>query len=193
MQALEKGKHGWPLNDILTAEVSFLEHFLASRKRKKSKKKVEARKVSKPVNNIIPYHVNAIQIIPTSTTPSATVSQLDPFIMLKPPDLSKQKVTINSGNESVGDDIFSEWDNGHIKDAYKRKVNSVRANVKKYGEFELYNPEAHEFKAVITEKSKVNENDGSSPRSPDFSLRRPRKIVKKYGAFELYEPTAYFS
>ena len=30
MQALEKGKHGWPLNDILTAEVSFLEHFLAN-------------------------------------------------------------------------------------------------------------------------------------------------------------------
>ena len=124
MQALEKGKYGWPLNDILSAEVSFIESILANRKRKKSKKKLEGRKVARPVNNIIPYEVNNIQIITTTTTPS-TVSHLDPFVMLKPPDLSKQTITAFSDNESVRDDIFSEVDEGEDKYAYKRKVNSV--------------------------------------------------------------------
>ena len=147
--------------------------------------------MARPVNNIIPYEVNNIQIITTTTTPS-TVSHLDPFVMLKPPDLSKQKITAFSDNESVRDDIFSEVKKGEEKYAYKRKVNSVKAKVKKYGEFELYNPTTPGLKEV-TENIKIQEKDGSSPRSPDFSLRRPRKVVKKYGAFELYEPTAYFS
>ena len=191
MQALEKGKHGWPLNDILTAEVSFLERILASRKRKKSKKKLEGRNVARPVNNIIPYEVNNIKLITTTTTPS-TVSHLDPFVMLKPPDLSQQTVTVYSDNESVKDDIFSDVDEGEDKYAYKRKVNSVKAKVKKYGEFELYNPTTHGLKEV-TENIKIHENDGSSSRSPHIFARRPRKIVKKYGAFELYEPTAHVS
>merc|ERR1711872_668096 len=55
MQALEKGRYGWPLKEILSAEVSFIESLLANRKRKKSKKKVEGRKVSRPVNKIIPH------------------------------------------------------------------------------------------------------------------------------------------
>ena len=148
--------------------------------------------MSRPVNKIIPHDVSKIHLITTSTAPSMTVSHLDPFVMLKPPDLSKQKITAYSDNESVGDDIFNELDAGESKDAQKRKVNSVRDKVKKYGEFELYNPKTGDQKAP-TERSERYKIDGSSSRSPDIFARRPRKIVKKYGAFELYEPTAYFS
>jgi len=189
---------------FLAAEVLFLEGILAAQNSKKSVTKVKARKVARPVSNQIHPTVGVkhtypppvrqdIPSIPTTTvqtTTSKPISQLDPFIMLTAPDLSRTHDNTNHALQAYTDEIFTELiQTPSSQDGSKREVKPAQKYQRdKYGEFELYNPiifahsaEAEEF---VTSTALT-----PSSTSHDSSERKPRKIIQKYGAFELYEPS----
>jgi len=174
---------------FLAAEVLFLEGILAAQNGKKNVKKVKGRR---PVNNnhihptvgnkhSFPPPVRQDITRPTTvkTTTTIPISQLDPFIMLTPPDLSRSKQTYT-------DDIFTEVVTPDTQDT-KREV-PLHYQHNKYGEFELYNP------IIFTQTSDTEDFVTSTALAPSTTTnnkteRKPRKIVQKYGAFELYEPS----
>jgi len=185
---------------FLAAEVLFLEGILAAQKtgKKNTVKKVKGRR---PVNNHIhstgvskhsyppPVRQDTRPPIPSSptTTISTTtlpISQLDPFIMLTAPDLSRPK----QGLQSYTDDIFTETVVTSESQDTKREV-PLSFQQSKYGEYELYNP------VIFAPSSDSEELSTSTALAPSTSInnsserRRPRKIVQKYGAFELYQPS----
>lgn len=189
---------------LLAAEVLFLESILAAQNSKKFVKKVKARKVARPVSNQIHPTVGGkhtypppvrqdIASIPTTTvqtTTSQPISQLDPFIMLTAPDLSRSQDNTHHALQAYTDEIFTELiQTPNSQDGSKREVKPAQKYQRdKYGEFELYNPiifahnaEAEEF---VTSTALT-----PSSTSHDSSERKPRKIIQKYGAFELYEPS----
>jgi len=183
---------------FLAAEVLFLEGILAGQNSKKNTvNKVKGRR---PVNNHIhsaggskhtyPPPVRQDTRPPTTSTTSTTssttslpISQLDPFIMLAAPDLSRPK----KGLQSYTDDIFTETVvKSETKDT-KREV-PLTYQQSKYGEYELYNP------VIFAHSSDSEELSTSTALAPSSTInnsaaRRPRKIVQKYGAFELYQPS----
>merc|ERR1712013_683425 len=185
---------------FLAAEVLFLEGILAAQNtgKKNSVKKVKGRR---PVNN----HIHSTGVskhsypppvrqdtrppaIPSSTTTISTttlpISQLDPFIMLTAPDLSRPK----QGLQSYTDDIFTETVVSSKSQDAKREV-PLSYQQSKYGEYELYNP------VIFAPSSESEELSTSTALAPPTIInnsserRRPRKIVQKYGAFELYQPS----
>ena len=186
---------------FLAAEVLFLEGILAAQNtgKKNSVKKVKGRR---PVNN----HIHSTGVskhsypppvrqdtrpptIPSSSTTTIStttlpISQLDPFIMLTAPDLSRPK----QGLQSYTDDIFTETVVSSESQDTKREV-PLSYQQSKYGEYELYNP------VIFAQSSDSEELSTSTALAPSATIknsserRRPRKIVQKYGAFELYQPS----
>jgi len=196
---------------LLAAEVLFLEGILAAQNSKKMSK-VKARKVARPVNNFIPPTVGGkhtyphtyphlvkqelpvpIPIsIPTTiktTLSTRPVSQLDPFVMLTAPDLSR-----NTNNkhktiqQAYTDDFFPELIQAPTKPSIKREAKQIRKYFNKYGEYELYNPTI--FDREIEAKDVVVSTAFTPfPTNKKSAERKPRKITQKYGAFDLYEPS----
>lgn len=180
---------------FLAAEVLFLEGILAAQNSKKNTvKNVNGRR---PVNNHIhpssgskhTYPPPVRQDIrppttsPTTSTTTLPISQLDPFIMLAAPDLSRPK----KGLQSYTDDIFTETLVTSETQDTKREV-PLAFQQSKYGEYELYNP------VIFAQSSDSEELSTSTALAPSSTInnsaaRRPRKIVQKYGAFELYQPS----
>jgi len=188
---------------LLAAEVLFLEGILAAQNSRKVSK-VKARKVSRPVNNFIhptvsgkhayPQFVNEGVpkpiSIPTTTQKTTTrpVSQLDPFIMLTAPDLSRNTNKQHETYQTYDDDIFPELVQTPTKPGGKREAKQLQKYSYKYGEFDLYNPI---IIAHNTEASNLVVSTAFTPSSTnqDSVQRRPRKITQKYGAYEIYEPS----
>jgi len=182
---------------FLAAEVLFLEGILAAQNSKKNTvKNVKGRR---PVNNHIhpsggskhtyppPVRQDIRPPTTTTTTSSTTtlpISQLDPFIMLAAPDLSRPK----KGLQSYTDDVFTETVVQSETQDTKREVVPLTFQQSKYGEYELYNP------VIFAQTSESEELSTSTALAPSSTInnsaaRRPRKIVEKYGAFELYQPS----
>jgi len=187
---------------LLAAEVLFLEGILAAQNSKKALQ-VKARKVARPVNNYIhptlsgkhAYPLLVKQDIPLpipttiQTTTTRPVSQLDPFVMLTAPDLSRNTNRKHETFQTYSDDIFPELNQTPTKPGSKREAKQIQNYFNKYGEFELYNPLIFGQYAEAENSLISTSFKPSSNKHEDLAERIPRKIIQKYGAFDLYEPS----
>ena len=193
------------LTALLAAEVLFLEGILAAQNSQKGGSKVKARKVARPVSNQIhtavhgkytsnmhtPAYPPAVKqdiTIPTpvQTTTTRPISQLDPFVMLTAPNLSRQqnnKIEVSPQHE---DAILNEGIKTPTKSGGKREAKQYKNHFFKYGEYELYNP-------IIIAQKPTEQTSKISPKpsaNVQFnSERQARKRAPRYGAFELYQPS----
>lgn len=183
---------------FLAAEVLLLERILAARNSKKAGAKAKAKKVARPVFNQIhtpghgkhndihiPTYLPPVKQHKTKPTTTRPISQLDPFVMLTAPDLSKNHASTQNSFPIHKDPIIYELLQTPAQPGSKREAKQYPNYISKYGEFELYNPKMFEQKSTL----KTFEIATSPSQTVKvYSDRKPRKITPKYGAFELYQP-----
>jgi len=186
---------------LLAAEVLFLEGILAAQNSKKVSK-VKAQKVARPVNNYIHPTVSGKHAypqlvkqdipvpIPTTlkTTSTRPVSQLDPFVMLTAPDLSRNNTKKTKTFQTYTDKIFPDLIQTPTKPGSKREAKQIKEYLNKYGVFELYNPIIFGHNSEATDLV-VSTSFTPSSTNQDSAERKSRKIIQKYGAFEIYNPS----